>query len=67
MDYENDQLYSVGADRALKVWNIREQSYMETHYGHVGDCTQVAPYSRDRVVSIGMDQRAIFYKIFEES
>jgi WD40 repeat protein len=33
-DRENDQFYSVSNDRSVKVWNIREMAYMDTHYGH---------------------------------
>lgn len=54
-DEENDQFYTVSKDRSLKVWNIREMTYMDTHYGHHSDIHMVDSFSRDRVITCGMD------------
>ena len=66
-DKENDQLYTVSNDRALKVWNIREMAYMDTHYGHHSDILALDSYSRDRVISCGLDRQVIFWKVNEDS
>jgi len=66
-DKENDQFYTVSNDRALKVWNIREMAYMDTHYGHHSDVLALDAYSKDRVVSCSLDRQVIFWKINEDS
>jgi ribosomal RNA-processing protein 9 len=66
-DRENDQFYTVSADRALKVWNIREMAYMDSHYGHHSSILGMDTYSKDRVISCGLDRQVIFWKINEES
>lgn len=55
-DKENDQFYTTSNDRSLKVWNIREMMYMDSHYGHVADILDLEKYSRDRVISCGLDR-----------
>lgn len=66
-DKENDQFYTVSNDRALKVWNIREMMYMDSHYGHQSDVLCLDQYSRDRVISCGLDRQVIFWKVNEDS
>jgi ribosomal RNA-processing protein 9 len=66
-DKENDQFYTVSNDRALKVWNIREMMYMDSHYGHQADIFAIEKYSKDRVISCGLDRQVIFWKINEDS
>jgi len=44
-DRENDQFYTVSNDRSLKVWNIREMAYMDSHYGHQSDILGMDSYS----------------------
>ena len=54
-DTENDQFYTVSRDRSLKMWNIREMAYMDTHYGHHSEILGIESFSRDRVMTCGMD------------
>ena len=51
----------------MKVWNIREMAYMDTHYGHHSDILAIESYSRDRVFTSAMDNQVIFWKINEDS
>lgn len=67
MDRENDQFYTVSADRSLKVWNLRELLYMDTHYGHNNGILNIDAYSKDRVLSCGLDRQVVFWKINEDS
>ena len=41
--------------------------YMDSHYGHQADILQLEQYSRDRVLSCGLDRQVIFWKINEDS
>lgn len=41
--------------------------YMDSHYGHVADILDLEKYSRDRVISCGLDRQVIFWKINEDS
>jgi len=66
-DRENDQFYSISTDRSLKVWNIREMTYMDSHYGHTSAGLALDSYSKDRVLSCGLDRQVIFWKINEDS
>ena len=66
-DKENDQFYTASNDRALKVWNIREMMYMDSHYGHQSDMLALSNYSKDRVLSCGLDRQVIFWKINEDA
>ena len=42
-------------------------AYMDTHYGHQGGILDVDAYSKDRVISCGLDRQVVFYKITEDS
>jgi len=66
-DRENDQIYSVSADRSLKVWNIREMTYMDSHYGHTSSIFGLDTYGEDRVISCGLDRQVLFWKINEDA
>mmetsp|Transcript_17604 Transcript_17604/g.29724 ORF Transcript_17604/g.29724 Transcript_17604/m.29724 type:complete len:204 (-) Transcript_17604:319-930(-) len=66
-DKENDQFYTVSNDRSLKVWNIREMMYMDSHYGHQSNILDLDSYSKDRVISCGLDRQVIFWKVNEDS
>jgi len=41
--------------------------YMDSHYGHVSDILDLDKYSRDRVISCGLDRQVIFWKVNEDS
>ena len=49
------------------MWNLREMAYMDTHYGHHSDILGIDSFSRDRVLSVGLDNQAIFWKVNEDS
>lgn len=67
-DRENpDIFYSVSNDRSLKVWNIREMCYMDSHYGHQSDILGLDSYSGNRMLSCGLDRHVIFWKVNEDS
>ena len=66
-DTENDQFYTVSSDRSLKVWNMREMCYVDTHYGHHADILAIDAYSKNRVMSASMDRQCIFWKIDEDA
>ena len=66
-DKENDYFYTVSNDQSLKVWNLREMAYMDTHYGHHSDIAAIDSYSKDRVVSCSKDNQVIFWKVNEDS
>ena len=51
----------------MKVWNLREMAYMDTHYGHHSDILGIDCYSRDRVISCSLDRQVIFWKVNEDS
>jgi ribosomal RNA-processing protein 9 len=57
----------VSNDRSLKVWNIREMAYMDSHYGHHSDVLGMDAYSQDRLLTCGLDRNVIFWKINEDS
>ena len=42
-------------------------AYMDTHYGHHSDISDIDCYSRDRVLTAAMDNQVIFWKINEDS
>jgi ribosomal RNA-processing protein 9 len=66
-DNVNDHLYSVSADTTLKIWNMREMCYIDTHNGHIGPALDLHAYSADRVVSCGDDRQVIFWKVIEDT
>jgi len=66
-DTENDQFYTVSNDRAMKVWNLREMTYMDSHYGHHANINGIDAYTKDRVISCGMDRQVVFWKVNEDS
>jgi hypothetical protein len=40
---------------------------MDSHYGHMADIYDLKKYSRERVISCGLDRQVIFWKINEDS
>ena len=40
---------------------------MDSHYGHMADMLDLDKYSKDRVISCGLDRQIIFWKINEDS
>ncbi|KAI3647432.1 hypothetical protein MP228_007653 [Amoeboaphelidium protococcarum] len=69
--FKSDQhmLYSASADRAVKVFNVTEKTYVETLFGHqdqVMDLDSIG--SRERCISVGSRDKTVrLWKIVEES
>ena len=40
---------------------------MDSHYGHHADILDLQAYSKDRVMSVGLDRQVIFWKVNEDS
>jgi ribosomal RNA-processing protein 9 len=67
LDKENDQFYTVSADRSMKVWNLRDMLYMDSHYGHTAGILEIDAYSKNRVLSCGLDRQVVFWKVDEDA
>ncbi|KAM9226987.1 U3 small nucleolar RNA-interacting protein 2-like [Leptosomus discolor] len=62
------QLYSASHDRCVKVWNVAENAYVETLFGHQGVITGLDSLSRECCVTAGgRDGTVRLWKIPEES
>jgi ribosomal RNA-processing protein 9 len=66
-DKENDQFYTAANDRCLKVWNLRAMAPVDSHYGHLSDVLGMQKYSKDRIMTCGLDRQVIFWKVNEDS
>lgn len=42
-------------------------AYMDSHYGHQSDILDIDAYSKDRVLTCGLDRHVIFWKVNEDS
>ena len=40
---------------------------VDSHYGHIGDILAMDKYSRDRVMTCGLDRQVVFWKVNEDS
>lgn len=49
------------------MWNLREMTYLDTHYGHHSDILSIDCFSRDRVITCSMDSQVIFWKVDQDS
>lgn len=63
-----NQLYSASFDRCVKLWNVDDQSYIETLFGHQDKITCIDTLTKERCLTSGARDRTIrFWKILEES
>lgn len=63
---ESNQLFSCAKDRAVKVWDLPNMSYVETLFGHQTDATCMDMLQKDRIVTAGgMENMARVWKIQE--
>jgi len=46
---------------------MREMMYMDSHYGHTSNILDIDAYSKDRVITCGLDRKVIFWKINENA
>uniref|UniRef100_A0A3B4CH67 Ribosomal RNA processing 9, U3 small nucleolar RNA binding protein n=1 Tax=Pygocentrus nattereri TaxID=42514 RepID=A0A3B4CH67_PYGNA len=61
-------LYSASHDRSVKVWNVAENAYVETLFGHQDVITGLDCLGRERCVTAGGRDRTVrVWKISEES
>ncbi|KAH7948099.1 hypothetical protein HPB52_018486 [Rhipicephalus sanguineus] len=58
------QLYSCSGDRSVKVWNLDEMAYVETLFGHQDAVTAIDSYTRERAVTAGIPDHAVFPLVF---
>ncbi|KAL3139189.1 hypothetical protein ABBQ32_005966 [Trebouxia sp. C0010 RCD-2024] len=61
------QLFSCGADRAVKIWSLDDMAYVDTLFGHQSEVLAIDVLRQERVVSSGHDHTCRVWKIAEES
>ena len=49
-------LYSGACDRTVKLWNMTEQAYLDTVYGHQAPVHSIDALSRERCLTSGADR-----------
>ena len=60
-------LYSGACDRTVKLWNMTEQAYLDTVYGHQAPVHSIDALSRERCLTSGADRSVRLWKIVEDS
>lgn len=61
------ELFSCGADRAVKIWSLDDMAYVDTLFGHQSEVLAVDILRQERAVSSGHDHTCRVWKIAEES
>ncbi|DBB02380.1 hypothetical protein WJX82_006529 [Trebouxia sp. C0006] len=61
------ELFSCGADRAVKLWNLDNMAYVDTLFGHQSEVLAIDILRQERAVSSGNDHTCRVWKIAEES
>eukprot|EP00792_Barthelona_sp_PAP020_P004254 TRINITY_DN1998_c0_g1_i1.p1 TRINITY_DN1998_c0_g1~~TRINITY_DN1998_c0_g1_i1.p1 ORF type:complete len:386 (+),score=83.25 TRINITY_DN1998_c0_g1_i1:28-1158(+) len=56
-------LYSVSLDGTLKCWNIRDQAYLESYFGHTSSITSIDCLNTDNPITAGFDHSLRYWKI----
>ncbi|KAF9584760.1 pre-rRNA processing protein [Lunasporangiospora selenospora] len=65
---QHNQLYTVSADRTVKLWNVDEMSYIETLFGHQDSISAIDSLAKEHCVTTGGRDRTVrLWKIVEES
>lgn len=60
-------LYSGGADRTIKVWNVSNRAYMQTLYGHAGTVHSLDVLQAERCVSVSNDGSVRLWRLEDET
>ncbi|KAK8792023.1 hypothetical protein WA158_005400 [Blastocystis sp. Blastoise] len=60
-------LYSGGEDRVIKSWNLTDNAYIETLFGHQSAVMGLDCLREDKVVSVGFDNTLRLWKIIDET
>lgn len=61
------ELFSCGADRAVKIWSLDDMAYVDTLFGHQSKVLAIDILRQQRAVSSGHDHTCRVWKVAEES
>mmetsp|Transcript_5531 Transcript_5531/g.12265 ORF Transcript_5531/g.12265 Transcript_5531/m.12265 type:complete len:541 (-) Transcript_5531:110-1732(-) len=61
------QLFSCSEDRTVKIWSLDDMAYVDTLFGHQDRCIAIDTQRRERIVTVGADRSARFWKVPEDS
>lgn len=62
-----NQLYSVGLDRAVKIWSLDDMMYLDTLFGHQGEIMGVDCDNKERPITVSRDHTSRMWKIADET
>ena len=60
----SQQLFSISADRTVKVWNLEVMGYVETLYGHQDGIQACDSFYKDRCLTAGGRDGSVSTRIF---
>lgn len=60
-------VYSCSKDRTVRSWNVEQQGFVETLFGHQSEVQAIDILHRERVVSCSRDKTVRLWKIPEET
>ncbi len=63
---DGTQLYAAGSDGTLRVFDVRSQLSMGTHFGHLQDVTSIVLVGKDRVLTSSEDKTVHLWKLEQE-
>jgi len=61
------QLYSGSYDRTVKIWNIKNRSYIDTLFGHQDKVISIDSLYKDNPVSVGESRSVHLWKVEKET
>jgi len=70
VDEENDAIYSVSNDITMKIWigaQNKQLVLQDTFWGHTNKVFDIEYISKDRLISCGLDNQIILWKIESSS